>query len=33
LRSAHTLQLELGDRDHVPFDPPLVSSKITIHVK
>lgn len=29
----HTLQLELGDRNHVPFDPPLVSSKITIHVK
>ena len=29
----HTLQLELGDRNHVPFDPPLVSKKITIHVK
>jgi hypothetical protein len=29
----HTLQLELGDRNHVPFDPPLLSSKITIHVK
>ncbi len=29
----HTLQLELGDRNHVPFDPPLVSRKITIHVK
>jgi hypothetical protein len=29
----HTLQLALGDRPHVPFDPPLVSRKITIHVK
>ncbi|MFC5581182.1 DUF4399 domain-containing protein [Rhodanobacter terrae] len=29
----HTLQLELGDENHVPFDPPLVSKKITIHVK
>lgn len=29
----HTLQLELGDRNHVPFDPPLVSTKITIHVQ
>jgi hypothetical protein len=29
----HTLQLELGDANHVPFDPPLVSPKITVHVK
>ena len=29
----HTLQLELGDANHVPFAPPLVSEKITIHVK
>ncbi len=29
----HTLQLELGDQNHVPFDPPLVSKKITVHVK
>lgn len=29
----HTLQLELGDIHHVPFDPPLVSTRITIHVK
>jgi len=29
----HTLQLELGDGNHIPFDPPLVSKKITIHVK
>jgi hypothetical protein len=28
-----TLQRELGDANHVPFDPPLVSRKITIHVK
>ena len=29
----HTLQLELGDENHLPFDPPLLSKKITIHVK
>lgn len=29
----HTLQLELGDVHHIPFDPPLVSKKITIQVK
>jgi len=29
----HTLQLELGDKAHVPFDPPVMSKKITIHVK
>jgi hypothetical protein len=29
----HTLQLELGDANHIPFDPPVVSKKITIHVK
>ncbi len=29
----HTLQLELGDANHIPFDPPLVSKAITIHVK
>ncbi|MEI7037075.1 DUF4399 domain-containing protein [Fulvimonas yonginensis] len=29
----HTLQLELGDANHVPFDPPVVSKKITVHVK
>jgi hypothetical protein len=28
----HTLQLVLGDAQHVPFDPPLVSTKITITV-
>lgn len=29
----HTLQLDLGDAAHMQFDPPVVSKKITIHVK
>jgi hypothetical protein len=29
----HTLQLELGDSNHIPFDPALVSKPITVHVK
>lgn len=29
----HTLQLELGDANHVPFDPPVVSKRITIRVR
>jgi hypothetical protein len=29
---AHTLQLVLGDADHIPFDPPVVSKKIKITV-
>ena len=29
----HTLQLVLGDAEHVPHDPPVVSEKITIWVK
>lgn len=29
----HTLQLILGDKEHKPFDPMLVSEKITITVK
>jgi hypothetical protein len=29
----HTLQLEMGDQNHIPFVPALVSKKITIHVK
>jgi len=29
----HTLQLIMGDADHVPHDPPLVSKKITIRVQ
>ena len=28
----HTLQLVLGDADHIPFDPPVVSKKITITI-
>jgi hypothetical protein len=28
----HTLQLLMGDGDHVPFDPPVMSKKITITV-
>ncbi len=28
----HTLQLVLGDRNHVPHDPPVMSPKITITV-
>jgi hypothetical protein len=28
----HTLQILMGDGDHVPHDPPLMSKKITIHV-
>jgi hypothetical protein len=29
----HTLQLVLGDAKHFPFNPPLVSKKITITIK
>jgi hypothetical protein len=29
----HTLQLIMGDMNHVPHDPPLESQKITITVK
>ncbi|MCU7812821.1 MAG: DUF4399 domain-containing protein [Candidatus Thiodiazotropha sp. (ex Notomyrtea botanica)] len=29
----HTLQLLLGDEDHEPHDPPLISQKITIRVE
>jgi hypothetical protein len=29
----HTLQLELGDAGHMPFEPPIVSKKITVNVK
>lgn len=28
----HTLQILMGDGDHVPHNPPLMSKKITIHV-
>ena len=29
----HTLQLLLGDADHISFNPPVMSPKITIYVK
>jgi hypothetical protein len=29
----HTLQLELGDANHIPFDPAVVSKRITVRVK
>jgi len=29
----HTLQLDFADFAHMQFDPPLVSQKITVHVK
>jgi len=29
----HTLQLLLGDKDHMPHNPPVISKKITITVK
>jgi hypothetical protein len=29
----HTLQLVMGDKDHVPHDPPVVSPKITVTVR
>jgi uncharacterized protein DUF4399 len=29
----HTLQLIMGDADHVPHDPPLISKKITVRVQ
>jgi len=32
-RGVHTLQLNFADKDHLQFDPPLYSKKITITVK
>ncbi|MGQ7959851.1 DUF4399 domain-containing protein [Pseudomonas sp. SP16.1] len=29
----HTLQLLLGDKNHVPLDPPVISEKISVTVK
>lgn len=29
----HTLQLLVGDKNHVPLDPPVISEKITVTVK
>ena len=31
-RGRHTLQLVLGDANHVPFDPPVISRKITVRI-
>ena len=30
---SHTLQLLLGDLNHIPHDPPVVSEKVTITVQ
>ena len=30
---AHTLQLLLGDPNHIPHDPPVISAKITVTVE
>lgn len=32
-KGVHTLQLDFADKDHMQFDPPLYSKKITIRVK
>jgi hypothetical protein len=32
-QGAHPLQLILGDKDHIPFEPPIFSEKITVMVK
>ena len=32
-KGVHTIQLNFADKDHMQFDPPLVSKKITITVK
>lgn len=29
----HTLQLVVGDKNHIPYDPPLASEKISVTVK
>ncbi len=29
----HTLQLIMGDKNHIPHDPPVISEKITIVIK
>jgi hypothetical protein len=31
-RGKHTLQLVLGDANHVPFNPPVISKKITVTI-
>lgn len=32
-KGKHSLQLVLGDKDHIPFSPALISDKITVTVK
>ena len=32
-KGPHTLQLLLGDQNHTPHDPPVMSQKITIYVR
>ena len=32
-KGTHTLQLLMGDHEHIPHDPPLMSRKITVYVK
>jgi len=32
-QGTHTLQLLVGDKTHVPHDPPIMSERITITVK
>ena len=32
-KGKHTLQLILGNHLHIPHDPPVISEKITIHVR
>ncbi|HEV7261181.1 MAG TPA: DUF4399 domain-containing protein [Bosea sp. (in: a-proteobacteria)] len=32
-KGKHTLQLLLGDHNHVPHDPPVMSRKITVYVR
>ena len=29
----HTLQLLLGDKDHIPHNPPVMSERVLVHVK
>ena len=29
----HTLQLLMGDADHIPHDPPVMSKKITVYIR
>lgn len=33
LPGTHTLQLLMGEVDHIPHDPPVVSKRITVQVR